>query len=199
MTELQQYLRSYMGVSAEDMDALTSYFYSETLEKGGFFLKRGRICNKMSFHRSGLIRVYAPHGEKEVTQWISFKGNLITDLDGLLRDQPAMFEMRALTECELYTIDKKDYLSLSRTIPRWPELERLLLARCFRFMEIRLFALLSMSAEERYQYLQTQHPDLFNQVPLKYLASMMGMTPESLSRIRRLSMETGADRSAADG
>ena len=187
-----------MGVSAEDMDALTSFFYHETLEKGEFFLKRGRVCNKMSFHRLGLMRVYAPHGEKEVTQWISSKGNLISDLGGLIRDQPSLFDMRALTECELYTIDKKDYLGLSRIIPRWPELERVLIVRCFGFMEIRLFSLLSMSAEERYQYLQDQNPDLFNQVPLKYLASMMGMTPESLSRIRRLSMEAGADRTAAD-
>jgi hypothetical protein len=153
----------------------------------------------MSFHRSGLIRVYAPHKEKEVTQWISYKGNLIADVGGLICDQPSLFEMRALTECELYTIDKKDYLSLPRIIPRWPELERVLLARCFGFMEMRLFSLLSMSAEERYQYLQDQNPDLFNQVPLKYLASMMGMTPESLSRIRKLSMAASADRTAADG
>ena len=185
MTELQQYLRSYMGVAEEDMDALTGYFHPTVLEKGDFFLKAGRVCDKLSFHRSGLIRVYASYGEKEVTQWISFKGNFITDLGGIICGEPSRFDVRALTHCELYTIDKKDYCNLHRVVPKWPELERLLITRCFGFIETRLFALLSMSAEERYNYLLEQNPELFHQVPLKYLASMMGMTPESLSRIRK--------------
>jgi CRP-like cAMP-binding protein len=184
MTELEPYLRSYMGVPEEDMHTLVSYFHPATLEKGEYFLKQGRICDKLSFHRSGLLRVYAPYGEKEVTQWISYTGNFITDLGGLVFDQPSKFNMRALTHCELFTISKRDYSNLSRVIPRWPALERALITHCFGFLETRIFALLSMSGEERYQYLQDQNPDLFNQVPLKYLASMMGMTPESLSRIR---------------
>lgn len=185
MMELEQYLRSYMGVSDEDMGALVSWFHPTTLEKGEYFMRAGRVCDKLSFHRSGLIRVYAPHGEKEVTQWISSKGAFLTDLSGIILNEPARFDARALTHCELYTIDKKDYAGLPHVIPKWPMLERALIARCFGFMEARIFALLSMSAEERYKFLQEQNPELFNQVPLKYLASMMGMTPESLSRIRK--------------
>jgi CRP/FNR family transcriptional regulator, anaerobic regulatory protein len=60
-----------------------------------------------------------------------------------------------------------------------------MLTRCFGFLEARVFALLSMSAEERYKFLFTQNAELFQQVLLKYLASMMGITPESLSRIRK--------------
>ncbi|GGB18067.1 Crp/Fnr family transcriptional regulator [Puia dinghuensis] len=185
MTELEQYLRGYMGVSDEDMQALVSAFYPETLEKGDFFLRSGRVCEKLSFHREGLMRVFAVHGEKEVTQWISFRGNFITDLQGIVCDEPARFTMQALTRCELFTIDKKEYLGLHRHIARWPELERVLITRCFGFLETRIFSLLSMSGEERYSYLQGQNPELFDTVPLKYLASMIGMTPESLSRIRK--------------
>jgi len=185
MTELEEYLRSYMGVSDEDMAALVSAFYPMTLEKGDYYLKAGRICDKLSFHREGLMRSFAVHGDKEVTQWISFRGNLITDLQGLVCDEPARFTIQALTRCELYTIDKQEYLGLHRRIERWPVLERTLITRCFGFMETRIFSLLSMSGEERYSYLQGQNPDLFDTVPLKYLASMMGMTPESLSRIRK--------------
>lgn len=185
MTELEQYLRSYMGVSDEDMSILVSYFHPTSLEKGDFFLKAGRVCDKLSFHRSGLMRVFAAHGDKEVTQWISFKGNLIADLGGIICQEPSRFNVVALTHCELYTIDKKDYLQLPASVPKWPSLERVLITRCFGFMETRIFSLLSMSGDERYRYLQEQNPDLFNQVPLKYLASMMGMTPESLSRIRK--------------
>jgi len=187
MTELQQYLRSYMGVPEEDMQTLLSFFHRTTLEKGEYFLRAGRVCDKLSFQLSGLMRVFAVYGDKEITQWISYKGNLITDLGGLICEEPSRFTFQALTSCECYTIDKKDYLNLSQVIPRWPLMERLLITQCFRFMETRIFALLSMSAEERYRYLQEQNPDLFHSVPLKYLASMMGMTPESLSRIRNKS------------
>lgn len=68
MTELEQYLRSYMGVSDEDMANLVSYFHPTFLEKGDYFLRAGRVCDKLSFHRSGLLRVYATHDEKDVTQ-----------------------------------------------------------------------------------------------------------------------------------
>jgi len=109
---------------------------------------------------------------------------MVTDLEGLINDQPSKFDIRALTHTELYTISKKDYLNLANEIPSWPVLERTMMTRCFGFMVSRIFALLSMSAEEQYKYLMDRDPDLFNQVPLKYLASMMGMTPESLSRVR---------------
>ena len=185
MTELQQYLRSYTGVSDEDMANLVSYFHPMTLDKGDFFLKAGRVCDKLSFQRSGLLRVYANHEEKEVTQWISFKGTMITHLEGLICDGASPYNFQALTACEFYTVYKKDYHNISQTVPRWPSLEKMLITRCFSFMETRVFSLLSMSGDERYRYLQNTNPDLFDQVPLKYLASMMGMTPESLSRIRK--------------
>ena len=185
MTELENYLRTYMNVADEDLHTLGAYFHPHSLKKGDYFFKQGRVCDKLSFHRSGLIRVYAEHDGKEVTQWISSKGNLMTDLSGLICDSPARCHAQALTHCELYTIEKKDYLRLPEVVPGWPALERVLMARCFEFMELRVFSLLAMTGEERYRYLQAQNPELFNQVPLKYLASMMGMTPESLSRIRK--------------
>lgn len=174
-----------MGVSDEDMANLVSYFQPTSLDKGDFYLKAGRICDKLSFHRSGLLRVYATHGEKDVTQWISFRGTITTHLQGLLYDVPSPFNFQALTSCEFYTVKKNDYLNISRTVPKWPLLERMLITKCFGFLETRVFSLLSMTGDERYRYLQNTNPDLFDQVPLKYLASMMGMTPESLSRIRK--------------
>ncbi|HEY5823130.1 MAG TPA: cyclic nucleotide-binding protein, partial [Cyclobacteriaceae bacterium] len=63
--------------------------------------------------------------------------------------------------------------------------EKLFMVRCFSIMEDRIFGHLSMSAEERYQFFFNQNKELFNQVPLQYLASMLGMTPETFSRIRK--------------
>ncbi|WP_317046563.1 Crp/Fnr family transcriptional regulator [Adhaeribacter arboris] len=123
--------------------------------------------------------------EKEVTQWISTKGYFVTDLAGIIFHQPTRWNIQALTNCELYTIQKTDYNNLGQLIPEWHHLEKLFIARCFTFLEDRIFALLSMTAEERYRHLFKQSPELFNQVPLQYLASMMGMMPETLSRLRK--------------
>src|ERR1700744_6590315 len=102
MTDLETYLRSALGISAADMGTLVSYFHLTELKKGEYFLKAGRICDKLSFHRSGLMRVYASYGDKEITQWISFKGNLSAHLGGIVFDEPSGFNFQALTYCELY-------------------------------------------------------------------------------------------------
>lgn len=186
MTELKQYLQYYTGASSDEvLEILSSYFQPMILEKGDYFLKAGRVCDKFSFQCSGLLRIYAHYEEKEITQWISSKNSFITDLSGLICNEPGKFHMQALTPCTFYTMYKTDYNNLPSVIESWPHLERTLLARCFKFMESRVFGLLAMSGEERYKFIFGNNPSLFNEVPLKYLASMIGMTPESMSRIRK--------------
>jgi len=185
MTELELYINSYFGIAQDDLLKISSYFHLTTLKKGDYFLKSGHVCNKLSFHKSGLIRVFVTTNQKEVTQWISTKGYFVTDLSGIIFNKPSKYSIEALTDCELYTIDQGDYKNIGRIVPNWHELEKLFIARCFIYMEERIFSLLSLSSEERYKWLFEQQRDLFNQVPLQYLASMLGMTPETLSRIRR--------------
>ena len=185
MHELELYINSYFGIPQTEMAEIIRFFKLTTLERGKFFLKSGQICNRLSFHKSGFIRVYKEVGNKEITQWISSKGFFITDLRGIHFNRPAMFNIQALSDCELYTINREDYRNLGSYIPKWHELEKLFLANCFTYLEERIFNLLSMAAEERYTALFEKNPELFNHVPLQYLASMMNMTPETLSRLRR--------------
>lgn len=185
MTELELYINSYFGVAQEDILKISSFFHLTNLKKGEYFLKSGHVCNKLSFHKTGIIRVYVTTEEKEVTQWISTKGYFVTDLSGIIFNKSSRYNIQALTDCELYTIDQNDYKNIGHVIPQWMELEKLFIARCFIYMEERIFSLLSLSTEERYKWLFEQQRDLFNQVPLQYIASMLGMTPETLSRIRK--------------
>ncbi len=184
MTELEQYIQSFFGVERSDLQVIASMFKPEKLNKGDFYLKTGRQCDKLSFISSGLLRVYAQAGEKEVTQWISSKGYFVTDLYSLVFGQAARWNIQSLSEVELYTIRKKDYESIGLLVPEWHRLEKLFIAKCFTMLEDRVFRHLSMSAEERYKAFFSQNKELFNQVPLQYIASMLGMTPETFSRIR---------------
>jgi CRP-like cAMP-binding protein len=123
--------------------------------------------------------------DKEVTKWISTKGYFVVDLSSFIFRLPARWNIQALTDCEIYVIDYKDYQKIGQFVPRWSELEKLFIAKCFVILEDRIISHLSMSAKDRYIQLFNFNKDLFNQVPLQYLASMLGMTPETLSRMRK--------------
>ena len=186
MTELEQNIKTYFGViQQDDLHAISSFFHLETIKKEGYFLKAGKRCDKLSFIQSGLFRTFAAAGDKEVTQWIATQGYFLTDVSGWLFETHVRWSIQALTDSVLYTINKEDYKRLGSLIPRWHELEKLFIAKCFILLEDRIFSQLSMSAEERYQLFFENNKELFNQVPLQYIASMLGMTPETFSRIRQ--------------
>ena len=186
MTELEHYISSYFGVVDEkDLKTIVSLFQLTTIKKGDYLLKTGRRCDKLSFVQSGLLRVFVKTDDKEITQWISTKGYFTTDLSSFVFETPSRWTIQALADTELYSITKEDYKSISDLVPKWNELEKLFIVRCFTMLEDRIFSHLSMTAEERYHFFYQHNRELFNQVPLQYIASMLGMTPETFSRIRK--------------
>lgn len=187
MTELEKYIQTYFGVKPDELTKISSFFKPITLNKGDFFLKTGRQSDRLGFVQSGIIREFVIVDDKEITKWISTKGYFVVDLSSFVFQQTARWNIQALSDCELYVINKKDYQKIGQEITGWAELEKLFIAKCFTVLEDRILQHLSMSAEERYQQLFTFKKELFNQVPLQYLASMLGMTPETLSRLRKKS------------
>lgn len=131
------------------------------------------------------MRVYADIEEREVTQWISSKGYFITDLSSFVFGSPSRWSIQSLVDSEVYTISIEDYSRIGEVVLTWHYLEKLFIVKCFGAMEDRIFSHLSMSAEERYSFFFENNKELFNQVPLKYIASMLGMTPETFSRVRK--------------
>lgn len=189
MTELEKYIQTYFGVSNSELSAISTYFKPKKLSKGEFFLKHGQHADRLGFVQSGLVREYVLVGDKEITKWISTKGYFVVDLASFVFAQPARWNIQALTDCELYVIDSVDYRKIGEVVPGWTALEKLFIAKCFTVLEDRVLQHLSLSAEERYEQLFNFNKELFNQVPLQYLASMLGMTPETFSRIRKKAVE----------
>ena len=186
MTELEQNIETYFGViQSNDLESISSLFHLSTIKKGDFFQKAGRPCDKLSFIRSGFLRIFVTTPDKEVTQWISTKGYFVTDLSSLIFDSPSRWTIQALADTELYTISKEDYKKIGSLVPKWHELEKKFIAKCFTILEDRIFSHLSMTAEERYHHFFKYNKELFNEIPLQYIASMLGMTPETFSRIRK--------------
>ena len=165
--------------------SLYPYFQEEKLQKNEFFTQTDKTCDKLSFVKSGILRVYTLSDGKEITQWISTQNFLLTEVMGFFFNQPNRWAIQALTETELLSITKTNYLKLCQEFPKWNEIEKQLIMKCFMMMEDRIFSHLSMTAEERYELYFQQNKKLFNQVPLQYIASLLGMTAETLSRIRK--------------
>ena len=186
MTNLDQYIKSYFGVvETNDLNTIVSFFTATTIKKGDFLLKSGNHCNGLTFVHSGLLRMFVITETKEVTQWISTKGYFTGDLSSFIFETPSHLSIQALTDSEISTISKENYKRLGDLLPKWHEFEKLFIARCFITLEQRIFSHLSMTAKERYDAFFEENADLFNQVPLQYIASMLGMTPETFSRIRK--------------
>ncbi|MEN9998765.1 MAG: hypothetical protein RI922_1755 [Bacteroidota bacterium] len=186
MTELEHYIQSYFGVvNDEDLQLISSLFKLTTIKKGDYLVKSERRCDKMCFVESGLLRVFVTTEEKEVTQWISSKGYFATDLSSFVFEVPSRWNIQALVDTQVHMITVEDYKKIGKLVPTWNVLEKLFIVRCFAMLEDRIFSHLSMSAEERYTFFFENNKELFNQVPLQYIASMLGMTPETFSRIRK--------------
>ena len=187
--ELAQYIRQYFGAADQELEIISSFFHEENLAENEFFLRKGRRSDRMAFLRSGIIREWVEVDGKEITKWISTQGYFIVDLSAFLFDHPSRWNLQALEDCELYVIEAEKYNKLGSLVPRWTELEKLFLTRCFSVLEDRVLSHLAMNAEERYRQLYNYNKKLFINVPLHYLASMLGMTPETFSRIRKKILE----------
>ena len=185
MDTLENNIHEVFGIEKEECKVVASLFKRQTLTKNDFFLEMDKPCDQLSIIESGMLRMFAQLQEKEVTQWIGTPGYFITDFSAFLFHSKSRWNIQALTDCSIYTINYEDYVVLNKLVPKWNELEKQFIIKCAIFMESRILSLISLSSEERYDLLFDQQRELFNQVPLQYLASMLGMTPETFSRIRR--------------
>lgn len=171
-------------ISPKNLTPILSSFLEENLSKGTYFLEQYNRCERLSFIQSGIVRVFKETVSGEVTQWIGQEGYFVTDLSSFLFDQPARWSIQMLTDTKLLSISKKDYLQFETHIPDWNRLEKRFIAKCFLQLEDRIYNFIAHTAEERYHLYFEQNKALFNRVPLQYIASVLGMSPETLSRIR---------------
>jgi len=182
---LEHYIQSLISVSPADLQRIHTFVETETLPKGAYYGRPGGPCHRIGFIQEGYIRFYYEANDREVTQWIAGPGTIAADSSAFMLQLPGRWHMQALTECRMQNIAVDAYHKLRAELPAFNEFDRQLIVKCFVFMEDRMFRHLYMSTEERFQHLVNTQPELFNFVPLQYLASMMGMTPETLSRLRK--------------
>ncbi len=169
----------------ESLRTVLSQFQPLELQKGEYLLQSGTVCRKLAFIDAGYVRMYDTADGKEITLWIGGKGRFVTSVSSFVFQTSNYWNIQAVTDCSLYTLDRDRHERLGKDIPKWLEFDNALLAQAFALLEQSMFAQLHTTAMERLEHLMDSDPGIFNHVPLQYIASMIGITPESLSRLRK--------------
>lgn len=170
----------------EQLDLIRSRLVHQTIPKGGYFSEASKVARQVGFNASGVFRVckYDKEGE-EFTRAFIEENRFIVDYDSFVNQTPCGAYIQALTDCELLVIGRADFIELSDAVPDWqPTISRIMLSTMMRKVS-EAGSLLSSDGRQRYANFLERYPGIVNRIPLSALASYLGITQSSLSRIRK--------------
>jgi len=174
-----------ISISKEEFDFCKTLFIPKKLRKRQYLLQEGNVCRYTAFVEKGMLRTFTidEKGNEPILQF-SMEGWWVTDLYSFLTDEPSHYNIEALEDCELLLITKANWDILLEKVPAFERYFRLLIQNNLIATQGRLMSSLSETAEEKYTKLINNFPGCIQSVPQHMIASYLGITPETLSRIR---------------
>jgi CRP-like cAMP-binding protein len=187
MNNIRKYLEGTISIEDSDWDFFTSKLKLRTVKKRTKLLNIDEIENHISFISSGIVRFLIPKEEedKEVTFGFCFDNEFVSAYDSFLTRKPSLYELETLTDVTMWSMSYNDLQEVYRNTKIGNTLGRLSSERLFLIKSKREQSLLNETAEERYLNLFKERPNLIKEIPLKYIASYIGVTAQALSRIRK--------------
>ena len=185
ITPLLQVLGYVHPLSPEVEAFLRERVISVSARKRKLLLKEGTVCNHIYFIVKGAIRGFRREGQKDITTWIVIENELVTSIFSLDTPSPSIENIQALENSELLAITYEELGHLYEQFPEFNLIARKLLQHYYADAEKRAFIARLTKAENKYRNFLLMHPSLANRIPLKYIASYLGMTLETLSRVRK--------------
>jgi CRP-like cAMP-binding protein len=183
---LFQKLREKILLTEEEEQLCKSFFIPKKLRKKQYLLQEGDVCRYIAFTEKGMLRSYTvdEKGNEHIMQF-AFEGWWISDQFSFLTGEPSVYNIDALEDSELLLLTRPAEEQLLEKIPRFERYFRLLIQNNLIATQRRLVSSLSHSAEEKYNQLIEVCPTIPQRVPQHMMASFLGITPETLSRIRK--------------
>jgi CRP-like cAMP-binding protein len=181
-----QNISRHISLTPDEIKIFTSLLTAKQLRRRQYLLQAGDICRTENFVSSGLLRAYTVDRQNnEHTLMFAMEDWWISDLYSLITETPSTLHIEALEDSELFCIDKLSLESLYQQVPPFERLMRILFQNAFVAHQQRILSSISQSAEERYGAFIKKYALLEQRVPQTLIASYLGMTPETLSRIRK--------------
>ena len=184
-TKLKKYLEQFSPLPARDWKFFVSRLHPRTFRKKDLILPSGTVENYVNFIDSGIIRYFVLEEEKDITFEIAFENSFATAYDSFLTRTPVWYAAEALTDVFLWSIQYDHLQEMYAMTSVGDRVGRLAAEQLYIRKNKRQMSFLKDDAETRYLNLMKDYPHLLQHVPLKYLASYIGITPQALSRIRR--------------
>ena len=183
---LIEYIRQSINFNPELLKVLETSIHTEGHPKGKMILKEGQRCQKIYFVEKGCLRFfYYDESGKEVTHWFILENEFITEIDSLFSQSPSEFFIETLENSILQTFSPEEFFRISYNHSELSRFKDMLMMKTIVELGEKIKDLQFRDAKTRYDNLVNKYPDILLRVPLGYIASYLGITQPSLSRIRR--------------
>ena len=174
-----------VNLSEEEEEVIKQHLTPKKLRKKQYLLQEGDVCKHIAFVEKGALKAYVVDdaGAESIIQF-ALEGWVISDLYSFLTGEPATYNIDALENAELVLISKSAHEELLKKIPKYETYIRLQITGAYIALQKRLTSIISLPLEERYKNFLAVYPNIAQRVPQHMIASYMGLTPETLSRVR---------------
>ena len=186
MESLINYLLQYGQLNPQQIELIKNSVRSRKLEIGDYFSEAGKIANYVAFVQEGILRVcyYNKEGD-EITRYFIDENNFAVDLNSFNLQLPSSEYIQAIVPTQLFVFHRDDLKNLSNTIIEWDKIIGQITNKALMEKVNRISPMLTENAKTRYAEFYKRFPSLANRIPLNCLASYIGITKNSLSRIRK--------------
>lgn len=183
-TELKNFFNHYTSFPDKELEDIVSKFKLKRVRKHDFLLRQGEICKDLIFVQQGCLRLYYLQDDVEVSVWFALKHSSAIEIYSFISETPTNNFLQAIEDTEILYLPKSELNNLYQSHPKMQEMMRKFWEDVILHLLERFTALQRDSAEQRYLDLLNK-PELLQTIPQKYLASFIGVTPTSLSRIKK--------------
>ncbi|RYY40489.1 MAG: Crp/Fnr family transcriptional regulator [Chitinophagaceae bacterium] len=182
------FLRSFnekVPLTPEEETFLKQYLTPKKLRKKQYLLQEGDVCKHICLVEKGALKAYLvdDKGDEQITAF-ALEGWTIADLSSFFKQTPATLNIDALEDCELILISRPAHDELLERFPKYGNYIRMLITDAYVALQQRVVNTLHLSVDERYIAFQQMCESIFQRVPQHMIASFMGLSPETLSRVR---------------
>jgi len=182
--DLKHFLSKYADFSDKELADIVSRFKPISIKSNDFLLTRGEVCKDLLFVQKGCLRLYYIKDDIDVSVWFSFEHTSAIEVYSFISEMPSNYFLQSIEDTEVLSLSKQELNKLCLMQPKMQVMMKNFWEDVILNIINRFTALQTDSAEKRYLDLLAKPPYL-KSIPLKYLASFIGVTPTSLSRIRK--------------
>lgn len=188
-SNIKNFISKYVSLSDADLEDIANKFKSKVVKKNDWLLRPGSICRDLVFVQKGCLRLYYMKDDIEVSVWFAFQQSSAIEIYSFISEDPSNYFLQAIEDSEVLYLSKPELYKLYQYQPKMHEMMRNFWEDVILNLLNRFTALQKDSAEKRYLDLLNK-PSYLETIPQKYLASFIGVTPTSLSRIRKQIIKT---------